>query len=94
MNLMRYRTTVEQGLTPMQVSKEMYYVLIEHYDKKVYHGMMEYLFDKKEHIQRTVRRLQKKDEFRWLELVPIKDKATGRVTECKYVNIKVGEYGS
>jgi hypothetical protein len=45
---MRYRTTVEQGLTPMQVFKEMYYDLIEHYDKKVYHGMMEYLFDKKE----------------------------------------------
>ena len=94
-NLMRHRTILEQGVTPMQVFKEMYYDLFEHYDKRVYHGMIDYLFGKKsKHIERTVKRLQKKDEFRWLSLVPIKDKATGRVKEFKYVNIKVGAYGS
>jgi hypothetical protein len=63
--------------------------------QNMYHGRLEYLFDKKQkHIELTVRRLQKKDEFRWLSLVPVKDKVTGRVIEGRYVNIKVGAYGS
>ena len=95
MDLMRHRTTVEQGLTSMQVFKEMYYDLVEHYDKKVYYGMMDYLHNRKEkHIKRSVNRLQKRDEFRWLSLVPLKDKKTDRIREFRWVNIKVGEYGS
>ena len=63
------------------------YILISTYDW--------YLYDKKKkRIDLTVRRLQKKDEIRWLSLVPCKDKTTGRVKEFRYVNIKVGEYGS
>lgn len=95
MDLMRHRTTVEQGITPMQIFKEIYYDLFEHYDKKVYHGMIDYLYDKKHRrITLTVKRLQKKDEFRWLSLVPCKDKTTSRIKEFRYVNIKPGEYGS
>jgi hypothetical protein len=36
---------------------------------------------------------QKKDEFRWLSLVPCKDER-GKIKEYRYVNIRVGEYGS
>lgn len=56
--------------------------------------MLEHLYLKKlNYIERTVKRLRKKDESGWLSPVPCRDKR-GMIKKYRYVNIKAGKYGS
>jgi hypothetical protein len=84
-NLMKDRTTVEQGLTLRQMFNQVYD------DKKYDKGKFRYL-------KRVIKGLRKTDEFRWLSIMPVKRNEVNKYgkkvrpyIEHRYININAGK---
>jgi hypothetical protein len=97
-DLMKHRTTVEEGLTSRQVFNEVYFDIVEEYHDKKWDSTGESQLEdqyqeRRKYLARVIKRLQKTDEFRWLSLVPCKNES-GKIKEYRYVNVKPGEVGS
>jgi hypothetical protein len=99
-DLMKHRTTVEEGLTLYQVFCEVYPDIVEEYHdgKRDEEGVatLDYIFRVKYNTctSQVIKRLGRTDDdFRWLSRVPCKDDR-GKIKEYRIVNIKPGEVGS
>jgi hypothetical protein len=81
-NLMKDRTTVEQGFTLKQMFSEIYPEVAEKYIGKtydtgqsmydMYNSMYWEEFGKFRYLKRLIKDLKKIDEFRWLSIMPVK----------------------
>jgi len=96
---MRYRTTLEQGLTSKQLFYELCHDLVEQYHDKPsgYKGMskleLQY-FVCRNRITELIKRLKRSDdEFRWLSSVGYRVEKD-KMQEYRYVNLKPGSDSS
>ena len=95
-NLMRHRTTLEQGLTARQIFNELHADLVEQYhDQPSASGgkseldLMYLVYGRNRVLQLVTRLRNSDDEFRWLCPVPLQD-GRGKIREYRYVNLKPG----